>query len=197
VAVGFVGAILAGGGSQRMGTDKALVLWDGRPLLSHVVEIMTTLFSDVVIVGRDPGWWDDSRTTCVPDQYVGCGPLGGLGTALHYAQGRSLFLAGCDMPYLNPAAVLLVIQHLRDLQAAVPVVGGFMQTLHAAYAVGCLPHVEAHLTGSDLSMRSLLVDLKITIVTEEALRQVDPQLRSVKSVNTPGDLKGRAAAPNG
>src|SRR5438309_11218286 len=42
--------VLAGGRSSRMGTSKALLLFDNEPLIVHVVATLRSLFADVVVV---------------------------------------------------------------------------------------------------------------------------------------------------
>lgn len=179
-----------------MGQDKALASHQGRPLICHVLDVLASVFPEMLIIGREPGWlWEsvnraEGRVRCVPDRLPGLGPLGGLATALYQAGGRPVFLAGCDMPHLRAGAVELVIARLDGFQAAVPLVNGYLQPLHAAYTPGCLPAVEELLGAGRLSMMGLLDRLTVHTVREEDLRAVDPDLQSTRSVNRPGDLDG-------
>jgi len=95
----ILGAILAGGRSTRFGSDKALALLDGRPLIEHAAGTLRPHVDEVVICGRD-----DPRWTCLRDQpEPGMGPLGGLAAALLHATDRGfdgVLSTGCDMPAL-------------------------------------------------------------------------------------------------
>jgi molybdopterin-guanine dinucleotide biosynthesis protein A len=77
----ILGAVLAGGTSSRFGSDKALALHDGQPLIGHVIAGLTPQVAALVITGRNyPGY------RCLPDQPTsGLGPLGGLCAALIHA----------------------------------------------------------------------------------------------------------------
>lgn len=75
---GLLGAVLAGGQSSRFGSDKALAVYRGAPLLDHAVAGLARWCDAVVVAGRDGG---------VPDwPEPGMGPLGGLAGALIHAQ---------------------------------------------------------------------------------------------------------------
>lgn len=95
----LLGAVLAGGQSRRFGSDKALVLVDGKPLLRHALDALSRACSAVVVVGRD--WPGLVRVEDHPGP--GLGPLAGLCGALLWA-GRhgfaELLCAPCDMPGL-------------------------------------------------------------------------------------------------
>lgn len=94
----IVGAVLAGGSARRFGSDKALALWHGKPLIEHAADALRRHVDSVVIVGRDyyPG------IECVPDlPRPGEGPLGGLCGALAHATtigARSVLTVPCDVP---------------------------------------------------------------------------------------------------
>lgn len=81
-----LGAVLAGGRSSRFGSDKALALYRGRPLIDHAIEALARQCDAVVVIGRD-----HQGTACAPDwPMADAGPLGGLGGALRHA-GRNGF----------------------------------------------------------------------------------------------------------
>ena len=91
--------MLAGGQSSRFGSDKALAVFEGQPLIDHVIAALAAECEDVVVCGRD---WSGLR--CVADRPApGLGPLGGLAAALHHAleSGHDAVLsASCDLPTL-------------------------------------------------------------------------------------------------
>ena len=96
----ILGAVLAGGLSSRFGSDKALALWQGRPLLEHVVERLGTVCAQVIVCGRA-----DAEGLTIPDRpRAGLGPLGGLAAALHHAETNGfdrVLAAPCDAPQLS------------------------------------------------------------------------------------------------
>jgi molybdenum cofactor guanylyltransferase len=91
-----LGAIIAGGQSMRFGSDKALALLDGRPLIQHVVDGLHDQVDQIIICGRD---WPGLRS--VADRPTDdLGPLGGINAALYCAQQNgfdAVVTAGCDV----------------------------------------------------------------------------------------------------
>ncbi len=99
-----LGAILGGGQSSRFGSDKAVAVLHGRPLMDHAWAGLRPHVEAVITVGRDwPG------LACVEDQPApGLGPLGGLLGALAYAQTEGfdhVLTCGCDTVGLEAEAV--------------------------------------------------------------------------------------------
>src|SRR5579862_3839386 len=102
VAAGFV---LAGGRSRRMGRDKALLPYRGAPLIAHVAGTVEKVLDDsghVAIVGA-PDRYRDLGYRVLADLFPGCGPLGGIVTALSLAESDWNLIVACDMPNLDPA----------------------------------------------------------------------------------------------
>lgn len=97
------GYVLAGGRSTRMGRDKALLEFAGRPLVQHAVLKLRRLTDDVSILS------DRSELAAfaplVPDLRVGCGPLGGIEAALAHTRHDWILVLPVDMPFL-PTVVL-------------------------------------------------------------------------------------------
>ncbi len=92
-------AVIAGGASSRFGSDKALVLLDGKPLIAHVIDRLRPQADALVVVGRTyPG-----QPTVADRPGPGLGPLAGLNAALAHAAARgftTVLTAGCDLPGL-------------------------------------------------------------------------------------------------
>ncbi len=119
----LLGAVLAGGRSSRYGSDKAIALWQGKPLIEHVIAALRPMVDELVICGRDFG-----GRIGIPDRPApGMGPLGGLNAALHHAAAHGfdvVISAGCDTPLL-PGALLRQLRNSPDpaFVAALPVIG--------------------------------------------------------------------------
>ncbi|MGO4700616.1 molybdenum cofactor guanylyltransferase [Dyella sp. 2RAB6] len=101
-----IGVVLAGGLSSRMGRDKALLPWRGRPLIEHQLEVL-----------REAGV-DEVRVSGLRPDYAGivdaaplAGPLGGLASIAQAQAGEAdLLVIPIDMPLLQPA----LLQRLRS-----------------------------------------------------------------------------------
>src|SRR5215469_13627088 len=96
--------VLAGGGSTRFGSDKALVQVDGKPMLVRLCAMLRGVTSSVAIIGSGEKY-GSFGVECVADQWPGEGPLGGIITALMHAHTRNqrdawCLVVGCDMPFL-------------------------------------------------------------------------------------------------
>ena len=75
---GATAIVLAGGRSSRMGTPKALLLFDGEPLIVHVVATLRRLFAEVVVVAAPGQSLPSMPVTLVRDEVEYQGPVGGI-----------------------------------------------------------------------------------------------------------------------
>jgi molybdopterin-guanine dinucleotide biosynthesis protein A len=183
-------AILAGGQARRFGgRDKGALLVDGRSIRNRQIAELATLTRDILIVGGPDGARPErapaSRT--VADRIPGCGPLGGLHTALLESKGDRTIVIACDMPYV-PAAMLLHLCTLtRGVDAVVPCTDRGYHPLCAVYARACLEPVTRRLAAGRLKMTDLFDDLRVRVVTVEELRAFGDPHRLLANVNTPAD----------
>ncbi len=98
-AEGPLGVILAGGGSTRMGVDKALVDVAGDPMVGRVARALSTVCDEVLVVGRRGTL---GGILCIPDDHPDrLGPAAGVATALRVADGRAVLVAAVDQPFLR------------------------------------------------------------------------------------------------
>lgn len=182
--------INAGGASRRMGRPKALLPapGSGLPLIRHIAERLLPLAGALLVIANDPasaaaleglgGRW-------LTDAFPDTGPLGGLATGLAARDGWHICVA-CDLPFVQPAVFrYLLAQADENWDALIPLVGGQAQPLHALYHRRCLAAIEAALRAGERRMDSFLPQVRTRFVPEEALRAIDPDLRSFVNVNTP------------
>ena len=92
-----IGAILNGGLSTRMGRDKADVLVGERTMLEMVAAAMSSVVSQLVLLGGDRDNW-----VCWPDAVHAEGPLAGVATALTRAGTDRVLVVAVDQPFVRP-----------------------------------------------------------------------------------------------
>lgn len=95
--------ILAGGRSTRMGQDKAMLELAGRPLVEHAVRKLQRVTGDVCILSNNSSL--AAFAPLVGDNYVNCGPLGGIEAALAHTTKQWTLIVPVDTPFL-PAALV-------------------------------------------------------------------------------------------
>jgi molybdopterin-guanine dinucleotide biosynthesis protein A len=103
--MGVAGYILVGGGSTRFGRDKALVEFDGQPMLARMMKLMRGATKDLKLVAA-PEKYVEFEIQLLADRWPGEGPLGGIITALEDAAASTArpewnLIVSCDMPFLT------------------------------------------------------------------------------------------------
>ena len=180
--------ILAGGRSERMGRDKALLELDGRRLIDVVSDAAHQLTADVVIVGGATG-----RAESIPDVHPGEGPLGGLITGLQ-ALGPGVHLAlACDMPFITPEPLQNIEGSIGTFEAAVPESGGKLHPLCAAYRGESVLKLTAAFDSGERSVTRAVRHLHMRAIPESELRRWDPELRFLTNINTPEEWRAAAS----
>lgn len=189
----FTVAILAGGQSRRMGTDKAFVPLLGRPMIEHVLARVADLGqSNTFIVTNTPESYAYLGLPLFTDVIPGAGPLGGIYTALTYSDTPFTCVVGCDLPLASPD----MLRYLLDVadegadhyDAIVPRYQGVPQGLHALYAQRARTTLAAHITAQSYQIKAFLADVRTRFVDEPEYSHIDPEGRMFRNVNTPDDL---------
>jgi molybdopterin-guanine dinucleotide biosynthesis protein A len=138
------GAILAGGASRRMGTDKALITTDGMTLVEQAASALADAgAAPVVVVGGNQAAIEALGLPFAPDRWPGEGPLGGIITALRHVESDLVAVLSCDLTDASPIAVNSVVGALGTADVSVPVVDGRSQWLHAVWRRTALDTLEA------------------------------------------------------
>lgn len=101
--------ILAGGQSQRFGSDKARADVDETPLVVCVANALRPVVSSVTVVAAAAGAYDDLGLATIADREGGLGPMGGLSAALVHREqiGGAGWIALVSCDWVNAGGVWL------------------------------------------------------------------------------------------
>ena len=168
-----------------MGRDKAFLELDGRPLIQIVVERMTRVCTEVMIVSGDAAPYAGLGVPVVQDRFPGIGVLGGLHAGLEAASHDLTLAVGCDMPFLKPDVLRAFAGWAADADVALLRRGEHVEPLHAAYRRTCLPAIERAIRAGKRRIISFFPEVRVRYVTPEEVRVLDPALDSFRNVNTP------------
>jgi len=182
-------AILAGGRSSRMGTDKAFVRVLGRPLIEEILSQSAGLGMESLIITNQPAEYAYLGVPLFGDVLPDKGPLGGLYTALHSATRPHVLCIACDMPFVVRPLLDFLISLIPEGDAIVPRLAGEAEPFRAIYSRACLAPIRAALDAGRMRMISFFPDVRVRFVDEAEIDQFDPQHLSFFNVNTPEDLE--------
>jgi len=181
-------AVQAGGGSRRMGRDKALVHLAGRPLIQHVLDRVASLGDEILVTTNHPEAYAFLGVRLVADAVPGQGALGGLRTALAVARGETVLLLASDMPFVSPLLLGRMLALAPQADVIVPRWKGEYEPLQAVYSKACLPAVEAALEAGKRRMISFYPEVRVHVVEESEVSSLDPLGLSFLNINAPRDF---------
>lgn len=178
--------ILTGGESKRMGSDKAATELQGKTLLRHVIEKIEPLFSELMISVHELR--TDLKQKQIIDDSEGRGPMVGIKRALEEAKTDWVFVIACDMPFVSTALIQQLANKRESFDAVVPYVHDRPQPLFGFYSKTCLAKMEARMKQGQRSMIRLLAELDTYMLSEKQVKLIDPELRSLMSLDTEEDV---------
>ncbi|MBI4418662.1 MAG: molybdenum cofactor guanylyltransferase [Ignavibacteriales bacterium] len=182
-----LGAVLAGGQSTRMGTDKALIPINGKPMIAWVVDTLKSVFDNVIVVADDGSKYELPAIRVIPDVVKKSGPLGGIHAALIVAAPAPVFVMPCDMPFF-PAD--LIREFLRkDSHKPVRILwdGTRMYPLCGLYSQAALPVIAGCLKEGRLRMTDLVTKVGADLVNPLDDPRFNP--RMLVNLNSPQDFE--------
>ena len=192
------GIVLCGGKSSRMGTSKALLPFGPETMLQRVVRILGGVVSPIVAVAAA-----DQELPPLPpevivsrDEREGRGPLEGLRAGLKAlpANAELAYVTSCDVPLLVPAFAQRMLELAEGYDIVVMDIDGFPHPLSAVYRRDTLSQVEALLAQDRLRPVFLFDAVRTRRVTPAEMTAVDPDLRTLRNLNTREDYLAALAA---
>ena len=184
--------IQAGGQSSRMGEDKALKPFLGKPLIQHVIDRLSPIADELIITTNRPADYAFLNQRLIADLKPGRGALGGLYTAIASASHPFVAVVACDMPFASKSffesAHRLIVQKEADVVIAKTEAG--YEPLHALYRrEACLPAIEAAIEADQWKVVSWLPNVNTRILSPAELKLFDPTGLCFWNVNTPEEFE--------
>jgi molybdenum cofactor guanylyltransferase len=162
-----------------MGRDKALLPWKGSTLIQSVAREVFQAAGNATLIGS-PETYGKLGFPVIPDTIPGCGPLGGLQSALSAGLADWNLIVACDMPAVSHQvlAELLAAAEESGADALVPSTPEGWQPVCAVYHVRLLPRVEAAIHAKRLKMHDFVSSI-------QARFWPAPDASLFRNVNTP------------
>jgi molybdopterin-guanine dinucleotide biosynthesis protein A len=186
-AVNCCAMILAGGLNSRMGgRNKALLDVGGRRIVDRLVDVLTPLFDEILLVAREPSIYNEVPVKVVQDVFEARSSLTGIHAGLLRARALFGLVVPCDAPFLQTDLVRVILEEISsDSDVVIPRIDSYYQPLCAVYSKKCIPYIEDMLKRNDFKIINFFDKIRLKTIPLSKIMNVDPRQRSFVNVNTP------------
>ncbi len=197
--VDFSVAIMAGGKSSRMGTDKSFLEVDGKPIIERIISRTADLGQqETLLITNRPHEYAHLGLPMYADVVPDKGSLGGIYTAISHSRTQYVLVVACDMPFVSTPLLRYMLAFLdgdgdgedgKAYDVIVPRVEGYPQGLHAIYGNACLEPIRARIEADRLKVIGFYNDVRVRYLDEADYRTYDPQNTAFMNINTPEEYQ--------
>jgi molybdopterin-guanine dinucleotide biosynthesis protein A len=188
----LTGILLAGGKSSRMGQEKGLVEFKGKPLIQYGIDLLSE-FTDTILIGSSNPDYLPFGLEMVPDEIMGKGPVAGLAALLKRSHTPWNLVLACDLPFLQPELVVALLEAAGTNQAVVPVSQGMAEPLAGLYHSDLAEYFQLEIAKGNLALHKILQSCKVHYLDTEELVLKYPNLftnfNSLKEMDSFGKLE--------
>jgi molybdopterin-guanine dinucleotide biosynthesis protein A len=189
----LTGIILAGGKSSRMGREKGLVDFRGKPLIQYGLDLLSH-YTERTLISSSNSDYLSFGFEIIPDPVVGQGPAAGIAAALKSSRSVWNIVIACDLPFLQPELIDCLLENTGSCQAVIPVHNGVMEPLAGIYHQELAGHFEIAIDSGELALHRILLASKAKYQDVSQLIQKYPllftnfyTLKALDSLNTADD----------
>ena len=185
--------------SSRMGEDKALKPFLGRPLIQRVIDRLSPIADEMIVTTNRPAEYTFLNTSTgsvqrlrlVSDLRPGRGALGGLYTAIASATHPLAAVVACDMPFASriffEGARRLMVKEEADVIIAKTEEG--YEPFHALYRrETCLAAIQSAIDADQWKVISWFPKVNVHELSAEEIKSFDPSGLCFWNLNTPEEF---------
>jgi molybdopterin-guanine dinucleotide biosynthesis protein A len=162
------GIILSGGKGSRLGAEKGLAIYGGKPLASYSIAALMPLCGEILLsANNELESYSQFGLKIIQDEIKGIGPMGGLLACLKQSQTRYNLVLSCDIPFIEMELLAYLLSQIENSQVAAPVHGeGFLEPLCAFYNTNVISHLEECVRSGNYKLIDFLkkINLKKVII---------------------------------
>ena len=178
------GVILAGGHSSRMGSDKGLLLINGRSMIQMIIDAMKPLVDRIIIISGNEKY-KEFGCDVYPDIIDDKGPVGGVYTALNHSHTDYALCVSCDTPFVTTELLNRLIEESEGNSATLYNFNGKLQPVISVYQTNVVSLIKGFLEDNQLKLMLVNESLNCKIIN---IGSKDFDEKVFFNVNTPEDL---------
>jgi molybdenum cofactor guanylyltransferase len=174
--------LIAGGRSSRMGTNKALLEFDGLYLAQRKLKLLQQVFSQIIVIVNDPEVAEVLEVPCYEDIISDVGPLGGLHAATVYSPTEQFFILPCDVPFIPIALISHLLTFAPGKRIAIPFADNRNHPLIGLYAKSYHDAIEQRILNGERAISDFVYSQNHEIVSIEHEDYYQPHI--LQNINT-------------
>ncbi|PJB13928.1 MAG: hypothetical protein CO118_11235 [Flavobacteriales bacterium CG_4_9_14_3_um_filter_32_8] len=178
--------ILSGGKSSRMGIDKGLLLLNGKPMIQYVIDVVTPLVDEVIIISNQIEY-QRFGLPVYEDLIKDAGPLAGIYTGLKYSKHDKNIVVSCDVPFISEKLFQYLINFCTNYDVTIPIKNNKTHQVIGIYDKKCIPIFKNELDNNQRKMKVALEKINLNIVDANQFDE-----KEFTNINTSTELKNIA-----
>ena len=180
--------ILTGGGSRRMGRDKAMLPIGESTMLQYLIDKYSAMGA-VAVSTNSAGRFPFVGAMEIVDRFPDMGPMNGIVSAFYESEEELYFMTGTDLPFGDIALVKRLVELMGSSDACIMRRGkkGF-EPLFAIYRRSCGEKAAKLLSEGKKSLMDLLDIIDVRYVESAELAEFDLD-KILMNVNTPEEFE--------
>lgn len=180
----ITGIILAGGKSERMGTDKGFLTFEGKSFTQRIIDALRPLVSEIIIISNNPAY-DIFNLKRIHDDIENAGPLAGVYSGLHHSKTEYNLILSCDIPLINTNTLEMLIKAKNKESDIIQLESnGKSMPLIALYKKPCETLFHQLLQQGERRLQFAVNKCKVMTIILDSESDI-----FTRNVNTPNELK--------
>lgn len=156
------GIVLAGGVSKRLNyRNKALLKIGDKSVIERVIYVLSKVTEHILLITNSPEEFQHLGLPMSGDILPGSGSLGGIYTGLKVSKTHHNLVVACDMPFIRPRLLTLLINHREDYDVVIPVTPDGHHPTCAIYSRNCIKPIEAQIAVGKLKIADFFPHVKV------------------------------------
>ena len=191
----ILGVVLAGGKSQRFGTDKSQVKLQNKLLIDYILEEIISQFNEILIIANNQiNFRQSENISVIKDFKTGLGPLGGILTAMKWIKENNkryewISTFPSDSPFFTEKELKYFYENIKINESKL----FFMKSketrhnIFGLWSIDLIDQLEDDILKGDRKIETWANSIGVNIIDID-YKNVDPFF----NINTKDDLKEAA-----